>query len=188
MSGDDSTRTDMYEHRRTPTNIGGHLRTSADTYEHRRTPTKACEHLRRPANIYEDPRSSSEVFERLRRPSQVHETLRLCLRTRRVHRRHHGHLPRSHTTPTKSCEVPRSISEYLRAGFGASPRPRTIPQYLGIVPFDHRTFLAAFSAVFGSSVMLVAACVHYRLHWDAGVYIVEYQYPGLSVARPFLLS
>jgi hypothetical protein len=131
---------------------------------------------------------TSEVFERLRRPSHVHETLQLRLRTHRLRRRYHGHLPRSRTTPTKSCEVLRSISEYLCAGFGASPRPRTIPQYLGIIPFDHRTFLAMFSAVFSSSVMLVAACVHCRLHWDAGVYIVEYQYPGLSVVGPIFLS
>jgi hypothetical protein len=157
-------------------------------YGHIRTCTNICKHLRRPANISEGPRTSTKIPEVLRRSSQVHETLQLCLRMHRVRRRYHRHLPQSHMTPTKSCEVPRSISEYLCAGFGASPRPRTISQYLGIVPFNHRTFLAVFSAVFGSSVMLIAACVHYRLHWDAGVYIVEYQYPGLSVAGPFLLS
>jgi hypothetical protein len=74
-------------------------------------------------------------------------------------------------------KVLQSILEYLCAGFGASPRPRMIPQYLRIVPISHRTFLAVVNTVSGSSVMLVAACVHYRLHWDAGLDIVEYQYP-----------
>jgi hypothetical protein len=159
-------------------NIGEHLRRPANSYEGPRTSTKIPEVLRRSLNDFEDLRRSTKPFDyACGHVAFITDIMDTFL----GHIRH----PRS---PTKSCEVPRSISEYLCAGFGASPRPRTIPQYLGIVPFDHRTFLAAFRAVFGSSVMLVAACVHYRLHWDAGVYIVEYQYPGLSVARPFLLS
>jgi hypothetical protein len=103
-------------------------------YGHVQTCTNICKHLQRPANISEGlrtstkipkvPQSSSEVFEQLWRPLQVHETLRLCLRTRRVCHRYHRHLPRSHTTPTKSCEVFQSTFAQvleLRQGLGRSP-------------------------------------------------------------------
>lgn len=41
-------------------------------------------------------------------------------------------------------------------------------------PYVHQTSLTVYSAVFGSLVMMVAAPVHYRLHWDRGLYVVEY--------------
>src|ERR1700679_2678304 len=73
--------------------------------------------------------------------------------------------------PSINIDPPRGPSIPLgarRVYIEPSRRPRTIPQYLGNRPLPRRFPIAGSRTLFGSFVMLVADCVQYRLHWDAG--------------------
>jgi hypothetical protein len=131
-----------------------------DMYEHLRTPMKACEHLWRSANISEVLRRSSNDFEDIRRSMKPFDYTCGCIAfvtdimdTFPGQVRH----PRS---PVKSCKVLRRTSRHLRTHFGAFPRSRTIPQYLGIVPFDCWTLLTVFRVLSLSEneVLSIWAC------------------------------
>lgn len=121
------------------------------------TPLSVCHpdnHRQRCRNPYGHPEDPSSTFDNPQSPSMTFD------------------IPSIPFNPLQSPSRPFNPSSILLEGLHAyvepSLRPRTIPQYLGHHPLYCQVSLAGFRSVFGSFVMLVADCVQYRLHWDAG--------------------